>query len=418
MLLKKSLAAGICLLFLTATLAYGLMPPSLQRVEAAGSWVQVWSDEFNGNSVDGSKWNFETGPGPNNELQLYTTNNVYFENDPNNAGNKYLVIQAKREDKVYNGRTFNYTSARLNTQGKFDFKYGKIEIRAQLPRGQGMWPAFWMLGSDYGQVGWPNCGELDIMEYVGKTPATVYGTLHGPGYNGSTGIGAYHDTPDTISTQFHTYTVEWEPNVIRWYVDGQLYQVRTPHDLDGRKWVFDHHFFIILNLAVGGDWPGAPDNTTIFPQNYKIDYVRVYQRQNNEYEPAPAKNFIALKAAANDKFVTVDKFVGDRKLRANRDGASVWEMFEVKDLGNGKVALLSSTDYKFVSVKSDGSVFADKETVGPWETFQVETQANGKKALKNLGNHNYLSADLNLDSVLVANRPTASTWEQFDFVQK
>jgi hypothetical protein len=116
--------------------------------------------------------------------------------------------------------------------------------------------------------------------------------------------------------------------------------------------------------------------------------------------------------------VTVDKFVGDHKLRANRDSASVWEMFEVKDLGNGKVALLSSTDYKYVSVKPDGSVYADKETVGPWETFQVETQANGKKALKNIGNNEYLSADLNLDSVLVANRPTASTWEQFDFVQK
>ncbi|MBA4541728.1 MULTISPECIES: family 16 glycosylhydrolase [Thermoactinomyces] len=418
MFLKKAFSAGICFLSLVTTLSCGFMTTSPKQTEAAGSWVQVWGDEFNGNSVDSSKWNFEIGPGPNNELQLYTPNNVHFESDPNNSGNKYLVIEAKRENQVYNGRTFNYTSSRLNTSGKFDFKYGKIEMRAQLPKGQGMWPAFWMLGSNYSQAGWPDCGELDIMEYVGKTPSTVYGTLHGPNYFGSTGIGAYHDTSDTISTQFHTYTVEWEPNVIRWYVDGQLYQVRTPQDLDGRKWVFDHNFFIILNLAVGGDWPGSPDNTTIFPQDYKIDYVRVYQRQNNDYEPAPAKNFIALKAAANGKFVTVDKFVGDHKLRANRDSASVWEMFEVKDLGNGKVALLSSTDYKYVSVKPDGSVYADKETVGPWETFQVETQANGKKALKNIGNNEYLSADLNLDSVLVANRPTASTWEQFDFVQK
>ncbi|MFC7440254.1 family 16 glycosylhydrolase [Laceyella putida] len=418
MSLKLTLTTGVALLAGLTITAGSFLLPSPDRTSAAGTWIQVWNDEFNGTSLDTSKWSFETGPGPNNELQLYTTNNLSLESDPNNPANKYLTIQAKKEDRSHNGQMFHYTSSRVNTAGKFDFRYGKVEMRAKLPYGQGMWPAFWMLGSNFPQVGWPNSGEIDIMEYVGKTPTTVYGTLHGPDYNGSTGIGAYHDMPDNPSTQFHTYTVEWEPNVIRWYVDGQLYQVRTPEDLDGRPWAFDHNFFIILNLAVGGDWPGSPDNTTIFPQKYQIDYVRVYQRQNQDYAPAPDKSFVTLKAAANGKFVTVDKFVGDRKLRANRDAASVWEMFEVKDLGNGQVALLSSTDYKYVSVKPDGSVAADRSTIGPWETFQVETTADGKKALKNLGNQNYLSADLGLDSLLVCNRPVHNTWEHFDFVAK
>lgn len=418
MSLKKSLKTGITLLSCLSLTAGSFLISTPEQTSAAGSWVQVWGDEFNGTSLDTNKWNFETGPGPNNELQLYTTENLGFESDTNNPGNKFLSIQAKKETRTHEGRTYNYTSSRINTLGKFDFTYGKVEMRAKLPYGQGMWPAFWMLGSNYPDVGWPGSGEIDIMEYVGKTPTTVYGTLHGPDYNGITGIGAFHEMPNNLSTQFHTYTVEWEPNVIRWYVDGQLFQVRTPEDLDGRPWKFDHNFFIILNLAVGGDWPGSPDGTTIFPQKYLIDYVRVYQRQNQDYEPAPDKSFIALKAAANNKFVTVDKFVGDRKLRANRDGASVWEMFEVKDLGNGRVALLSSTDYKYVSVKADGSVVADRETIGPWETFQVENTPDGKKALKNLGNQQYLSADLGLDSLLVCNRAVADTWEHFDFVAK
>ena len=143
-----------------------------------------------------------------------------------------------------------------------------------------IWPAFWMLGNNIQTAGWPTCGEIDIMENIGREPAIVHGTIHGPGYSGADGIGSqYGLTTGAFSDAFHVFAVEWEPNQIRWYVDGNLYQTRTPADLPaGTQWVFDHPFFIILNEAVGGYWPGDPDATTVFPQKMTVDYVRVYQR--------------------------------------------------------------------------------------------------------------------------------------------
>ena len=174
-----------------------------------------------------------------------------------------------------------YTSARLITKGKFDLKYGRFEARIKVPRGQGVWPAFWMLGNNIDTAGWPQSGEIDIMENIGREPSIVHGTVHGPGYSGANGIGAPFslsgNTP--FADGFHTYAIEWSASEMRWYVDNIQYQVLTPKSLpQGSTWVFDHPFFMILNFAVGGSWPGNPDANTTFPQTMQVDFVRVYRR--------------------------------------------------------------------------------------------------------------------------------------------
>jgi beta-glucanase (GH16 family) len=238
----------------------------------------TFDDEFNGpagSRVDGSKWLTETGDNVNNhERQFYTTNASNASMD----GQGNLVITARRENpsnfQCWYG-TCQYTSARLNTSGRFTQTYGHYETRMKLPRGQGMWPAFWMLGNNIGSVGWPQSGEIDIMENIGRTPNTAYGTIHGPGYSGADGIGATFNTPGPLADAFHVFAIDWSPNRIAWSVDGNVYEVRTPADLTGRQWVFDHPFFVLMNLAVGGDFPGDPDGSTVFPQQLVIDYVRV-----------------------------------------------------------------------------------------------------------------------------------------------
>ena len=165
------------------------------------------------------------------------------------------------------------------TKGKFEFTYGRVEARIKIPSTQGIWPAFWMLGSNINTKPWPSCGEIDILENIGKEPTTVHGTIHGPGYAGSAGPSQAYTQTVPFAEDYHIYALEWEPQAIRWYVDGNLYGTKTPADLEqGRQWVFDHPFFLILNVAVGGQWPGLPDETTRFPQTMKVDYVRVYQR--------------------------------------------------------------------------------------------------------------------------------------------
>jgi beta-glucanase (GH16 family) len=248
---------------------------------ANSAWTLVWSDEFNapnGSAVDASKWVSETGGNGwgNQELEYYT-------NRPHNAhqqdGN--LVIKVMNEKFTGpDGVTRDYTSARLKTLGKFSQTYGRFEARIKIPRGQGIWPAFWMLGNDIDKPGWPACGEIDVMENIGKEPALVHGTIHGPGYSGEAGIGSPYNLADKkpFADDFHVYAVEWGPNAIRFYVDKDLYATRTPADLPkGTKWVYDHPFFLLLNVAVGGGWPGNPDATSVFPQTMLVDYVRVYR---------------------------------------------------------------------------------------------------------------------------------------------
>jgi beta-glucanase (GH16 family) len=258
-------------------------PPASAPATGGGAYALVWSDEFEGPSgalVDATKWAHDLGGGGwrNQELQTYTDRG----RNASLTGDGSLVIQALRE--TFTGAdaiTREYTSARLKTQGRFEQAYGRFEARLKLPRGQGLWPAFWMLGADIGTVGWPRCGEIDIMENIGREPSIVHGTLHGPGYSGASGVSGAFTFPGgaRVADDFHVFAVEWEPSAVRWFVDGQLYQTRTPADLPaGQRWVFDHPFFMILNVAVGGSWPGNPDATSVFPQTMLVDYVRVYQR--------------------------------------------------------------------------------------------------------------------------------------------
>jgi beta-glucanase (GH16 family) len=256
--------------------------PTAPALSEQAGWKLSWSDEFNapdGSVPDPSKWNIEVaGNGfGNQELEYYT-------NRPQNAQiqNGNLVITARKE--TYTGPDSvvrEYTSARLNTANKFHQAYGRFEARIKIPYGQGMWPAFWLLGTDTCQDGWPACGEVDVMENIGREPASIHGTIHGPGYSGDHGIGSPFSFPDgrRFADDFHVYAVEWTPEQIKFFVDDNLYATRAPSDLPaGSKWVFNHPFFLILNLAVGGAWPGAPDTTTAFPQQMLVDYVRVFSR--------------------------------------------------------------------------------------------------------------------------------------------
>jgi beta-glucanase (GH16 family) len=242
----------------------------------------VWSDEFNqaDNSLPNpTKWGFDTGGGGwgNNELETYTTTNARI------LGGQ-LVIEA---DRYLSAGKTNYTSTRMNTKGKWSWAYGRMEARIKIPRGQGIWPAFWMLGSNFtAGVPWPNCGEIDIMENIGKTSdqGTDHGTIHGPqgggDYNGGAGVSSSYTLPGgaALADDFHIYAIEWTPNQIKWYLDSTPFFTATPASLPGgATWVFSLPQFFILNVAVGGNWPGYPDSTTVFPQQMLVDYVRVYQ---------------------------------------------------------------------------------------------------------------------------------------------
>lgn len=244
----------------------------------------IWEDNFD---VDGApnpnRWGFDLGDGTaqgipgwgNDELQYYTDR-------PENVTvqNGFLLITARQED--FNGAEF--TSARLTTQGLFEQAYGRFEARIRVPFGQGYWPAFWLLGNNCDENPWPACGEIDIMENVGDEPTLVFGSVHGPGFSGGDSIGKdYELTNDRFDTGFHIFGIEWSPEFINYYVDGDLYQSITPEDIDKEtdgegQWIFDHPFYIILNVAVGGNLPGPPNNETVFPQTMLIDYVRVYQQ--------------------------------------------------------------------------------------------------------------------------------------------
>ncbi|WP_396158051.1 family 16 glycosylhydrolase [Flavobacterium sp.] len=258
----------------------------------------VFEDEFEVNgSPDPANWSFDIGRGPlndgwgNNELQFYKSENTIVQNG-------YLIITAKSE--AFGG--VNYTSSRLKSRNKFEQKYGRFEARIKLPIGKGMFPAFWLLGENFceaqtkigdnvtcdsslpnyeaGNVLWPQCGEIDIMEYLGNKPTEVFGTIHGPGFSGGNSISKkYNLSNDRFENDFHVFGVEWTENHINWYVDNVLYNQITRKDVEDKdgEWVFDNSFYMILNLAVGGNLPGSPNATTSYPQRMIVDYVRVYQ---------------------------------------------------------------------------------------------------------------------------------------------
>ena len=241
-------------------------------------WELVWSDEFNGtagNAPDAAKWAFDIGTGSNgwgnSELQYYT-------NRPSNVqldGSGKLVITARSESYAGSG----FTSARLKTKGLFAQAYGRFEARIKTPTGPGIWPAFWMLGANIDTKPWPQCGEIDIMEQRGQQPSITHGTLHGPGYSGGNSIGkAYALTSGRFDTDYHIYAVEWGEDYIDFFVDNFLYQRLTPADVTG-EWVYNQPFFLLLNVAVGGNFVGFPTSGTPFPQSMYVDYVKVYKQK-------------------------------------------------------------------------------------------------------------------------------------------
>jgi beta-glucanase (GH16 family) len=235
--------------------------------------AQSWADEFDGpaNTLpDPAKWTYDLGNNNgwgNQELETYTNlvQNVRLD------GSGHLVIHVDR-----NGSS--YTSARLKTQGMFSAEYGRIESRIRLPFGQGIWPAFWMLGTNITTVGWPQCGEIDVMENVGREPSVNHGSVHGPGYSGGNSVSGLYTLSGSsrFADDFHVFAIQWAPQSISFFVDGVSYKTVTPASLpSGASWVFDNPFFLILNVAVSGNFPGSPDTTTTFPQEMIVDYVRV-----------------------------------------------------------------------------------------------------------------------------------------------
>jgi len=259
----------------------------IDGASALPGWILTWSDEFDGqdgSAVDPTKWVHDVGGSGwgNQELEYYT-------NGTQNAvvmGGNLVITATTASASSYNcsypsSGPCQYTSARLLTQNKFSQQYGRIEARIQIPKGQGLWPAFWMLGADINTSGWPTCGEIDIMENIGKEPSTNNGSLHMPaaGTSNDDDLTGTYTLPGNakLGDDFHTYAIEWSAAAIKFYVDDNLYETQTPSTATGRTWKFDHPFFMLLNVAVGGQWPGAPDSTTTFPQTMKVDWVRVYE---------------------------------------------------------------------------------------------------------------------------------------------
>jgi len=237
-------------------------------------YTLAWSDEFSGNTLELNSWNQEIGNGSggwgNNELEYYTNSQ---KNTLVSNGN--LIIEARKE--AIGG--FNYSSARLTTQGKKVFKFGRIDIRAKLPVGKGLWPALWMLGTNITTIGWPACGEIDIMELIGTYPSRVHATMHWKntaGAHASKGSN-YNSTSGDYAQQFHVYSMVWSQDLIKCYVDDILYLTVNSSDVGTASYPFNATHFFIFNVAVGGDWPGPPDANTQFPQRMFVDYVRVFQ---------------------------------------------------------------------------------------------------------------------------------------------
>jgi beta-glucanase (GH16 family) len=265
-----NLCLAVAMLTLAACTAAAQPGPSLTPVPVPDGYQLVWHDEFDGAAIDLTNWNFNEGAGGwgNGEAQFYTSR-------PENARteNGLLIIEARQEklEDAY------YTSARLKTQGLQEFQYGRIEARLKVPAGAGLWPAFWMLGSSFDGTNWPDCGEIDIMEYVGREPDLVIGTAHGPGYSGALGLSKWNRQQYNLFDAFHTYAIDWQPGQIDWYYDGVKYHTVTRADVGDRPWVFDQPYFIILNLAVGGTLGGVIGLDTAFPAQLHVDYVRVFR---------------------------------------------------------------------------------------------------------------------------------------------
>lgn len=316
----------------------------------AVTYQLIWSDEFNGTSVDQSKWNFETGnPGVNNEDEYYQAANATVSN-----GN--LVITAKHESVGGS----QYTSARLNTSGKFSATYGRIEASIKLPQFQGSWPAFWMLGTDIGSVGWPQCGEIDIMEQV-NTSNTIYGTIHW--YDN--GHVQYGGNTTTSANGYHLYAVEWDTNSINWYVDNNLYATANIANNINNTGAFHNPFFIILNMAVGGDFPGQTIDAGALPASMYVDYVRVYKGVTSG---PPIGQEITLKGSNGD-YVSSEN--GTQPITCNRTSYQAWEEFTWGTNADGTITLQGSNGDYVSSENGTQPMTCNRTTAQAWESFTV-----------------------------------------------
>jgi beta-glucanase (GH16 family) len=269
----KSTLAGVALAGLVL-----LAISAAKAAEPAGDWELVWNDEFNGDSIDLAKWEFvvDARGGGNQELQYYVTNNV-------SVRDGSLSIESRKEKYTGPDGTREYTSSRIRTKRKGDWLHGRFEIRARMPHGKGIWPAIWMLPTENRYGGWPRSGEIDIMEFLGHEPKRIHGTIHYADRSGrhtSSGKDFVLST-GSFADDFHVFRLDWEPTGMRWYADGKSYHTEAKWDSDTKSFPapFDEKFHLILNVAVGGRWPGNPDATTEFPQAMLVDYVRVYQRK-------------------------------------------------------------------------------------------------------------------------------------------
>jgi beta-glucanase (GH16 family) len=243
-----------------------------------GDWKMIWQDEFAGEDQtrpDTGKWTLENSKG--GELVYYTDQNAWLDGSGN------LAMTARKENPgAYQctNAACQYTSARVITYDKFAFTHGRVEARIKLPYGQGLWPSFMLRGNDIYTTGWPGSGGIGIFENIGAEPATVHGSIHGPGYSGEEGFGGEYTLPagENLADDFHIFATEWSTSEISFSVDRHTYLTITREMVEEKgTWVFDHPFYLLFNLAVGGNWPGAPDASTIFPQQMLIDYVRVFQ---------------------------------------------------------------------------------------------------------------------------------------------
>lgn len=277
-LLPKMNSVGFLLRRTLATTLGVLVLFTIQGADAPAGWELAWIDEFDGNSLDLSKWEFEVNArgGGNRELQYYVTNNV-------RVRDGFLTIEARREHYTGPEGTREYTSSRIRTRRKGDWLHGRFEIRAKLPQGKGLWPAIWMLPTDNRYGGWPHSGEIDIMEALGHEPKKLHGTLHytdKSGRHASNG-GELTLTNGSFAESFHTFRLDWEPAKMTWYVDDKPYHGVTNWSSGTNAYPapFDQRFHLLLNVAVGGNWPGNPDPTTEFPQAMLVDYVRVYRKK-------------------------------------------------------------------------------------------------------------------------------------------
>jgi len=367
--------------------------PAVTTIPRATTYTLIWSDEFNGTSLDQSKWNINTGnPGVNNEKEYYQGDNIAV-----TGGN--LVITARQQS--VGGQP--YTSGKLDTYGKFSTASGRIEARIKLPLVQGTWPAFWMLGNNINTgAGWPACGEIDIMEHV-NTTNTILGTMH---WNGGSGHVQYGSSTNTTPGDFHIYAVEWDNSSIRWYVDNTLYVTGNIANNINNTGAFHLPFFILLNLAIGGDLPGNTIDNGSLPTTMLVDYVHVYSISTSG-GGAPIGQTITLKGS-NNLYVSGEN--GTQAMNCNRTTPQAWEQFLVVDAGNGKVALQSMS--KYVSSENGAQpITCNRTSFQAWETFTWINNADGTISLQ--GNNGDFVSSENGTQAMTCNRTTAQGWEEF-----